>query len=292
MDKLKGSIIILLLSLIEGITTLRLKSFSIPDHAIMGEDIELMCNYDMGGDKLYSVKWYRNGQEFYRYIPSDNPSTAVFRSPGINVDEFRSTEEKIFLRNVNLSTTGLYRCEVSGEAPLFQTASQETILVVVNLPEKGPVITGSAPRYQVGDLLNVSCYSLNSRPAAKLKWYINGEEADPGLLDGEHITMNGNGAGALETSQLDLRMRLNEKHYQRGMAGDLKLKCTATISTIYWKSNEESVQVVRKHTEYSQYKSQVWTSESIINSISGGPPLSSTSFHLLMAALIFILRVY
>ncbi len=24
--------------------------------------------------------------------------------------------------------------------------------------------------------------------------------------------------------------------------GDLKLKCTATISTVYWKSNEESVQ--------------------------------------------------
>ena len=24
--------------------------------------------------------------------------------------------------------------------------------------------------------------------------------------------------------------------------GDLKLKCTATISTVYWRSNEESVQ--------------------------------------------------
>ena len=33
----------------------------------------------------------------------------------------------------------------------------------------------------MGVLLNVSCYSLNSRPAAKLKWYINGEEADPGM---------------------------------------------------------------------------------------------------------------
>jgi len=27
--------------------------------------------------------------------------------------------------------------------------------------------------------------------------------------------------------------------------GDLKLKCTATIASIYWKSNEESVQGVR-----------------------------------------------
>ena len=30
--------------------------------------VELVCNYDMEGDKLYSVKWYRNGQEFYRSV--------------------------------------------------------------------------------------------------------------------------------------------------------------------------------------------------------------------------------
>ena len=24
-----------------------------------GEDIELVCKYDLEGDKLYSVKWYR-----------------------------------------------------------------------------------------------------------------------------------------------------------------------------------------------------------------------------------------
>ena len=40
----------------------------------------------MEGDKLYSVKWYRNGKEFYRHIPSDNPTTAVFRQPGLYVD--------------------------------------------------------------------------------------------------------------------------------------------------------------------------------------------------------------
>ncbi len=29
---------------------------------------------------------------------------------------------------------------------------------------------------------------------------------------------------------------------QHFINGDMKLKCTATISTVYWKSNEESVQ--------------------------------------------------
>ena len=58
----------------------------------------------------------------------------------------------------------------------------------------------------------------------------------------------------LETSTLELRFRITDKHYRRA---DLKLKCTATIATIYWRSNEESVQIVRKQTEYSQYRSQV-----------------------------------
>merc|ERR1712013_948902 len=96
---------------------------SIPSHAIKGEDVVLECSYDLQGDSLYSVKWYRNGQEFYRYIPTDKPSTVVFRKPGLIVDEYKSRETHIVLHNVDLTTTGKFRCEVSGEAPLFQTAT-------------------------------------------------------------------------------------------------------------------------------------------------------------------------
>ena len=46
----------------------------------------------------------------------------------------------------------------------------------------------------------------------------------------------------LETSVLGLWFKVRDKHFKQG---DLKLKCTATIATIYWKSNEESVQGVR-----------------------------------------------
>ncbi|XP_023323626.1 uncharacterized protein LOC111697752 [Eurytemora carolleeae] len=265
MMNLKCVISLFFLFSAKGVLSLRLVSFSVPDHAIQGEDIELICKYDLEGDKLYSVKWYRNGQEFYRYIPTDSPSTVVFKQEGLNIHELKSTESQLIIRNVNLMITGLFRCEVSGEGPLFNTASQETVLVVVDLPDGGPLIKGSYPRYQVGDELNVSCSSPNSLPAAQLKWYINGEEADPGSLSNLKIHRSRDG---LETSQLDLRFGLTEKHYRKG---DLKLKCTATIATIYWKSNEESVQIVRKQTEYSQYKSQVWTSESIIKSISGSP---------------------
>ena len=48
--------------------------------------------------------------------------------------------------------------------------------------------------------------------------------------------------GTNETSTLGLRFKVRDKHFKHG---DLKLKCTAAIATIYWKSNEESVQGVR-----------------------------------------------
>lgn len=263
MNPFLNSILSVILFSLKG-TALRLESFYIPDHAIQGEDVQLSCNYDLEGDKLYSVKWYRNGQEFYRYIPSDNPSTAVFSQPGLYIDEFKSTETKIFLKNVDLMTTGLFRCEISGEAPLFPTASQETILIVVDLPDDGPIISGSVPRYHVGDHLNISCISPNSVPAAKLKWFINGEYADSEFVHQYEVESNRFG---LQTARQDIRFKITENHLRKG---DLKLKCTATIATIYWKSNEESVQIMRKQTQFEKFKSEIWSSDSIMRSISEG----------------------
>ena len=41
--------------------------------AEVGRDISMSCEYRMskeGGDSLYSIKWYRDDQEFFRYIPT------------------------------------------------------------------------------------------------------------------------------------------------------------------------------------------------------------------------------
>ena len=37
--------------------------------AEVGEEVALGCNYQMMGDSLYSIKWYRDDREFFRYIP-------------------------------------------------------------------------------------------------------------------------------------------------------------------------------------------------------------------------------
>jgi len=253
------------LLLCSGSSAIRLTEESIPSHAIRNDRVELVCNYDMEGDKLYSVKWYRNGQEFYRYIPTDTPDTTVFPYIGIDVDEYKSTETRIILRRVDLNTSGMFRCEVSGEAPLFQTATSSNIMVVVDLPDEGPEIQGSQPRYHTGDTLTANCTSANSLPAATLRWYINGEEATPRtLIHYPALEV----PGGLYTSVLGLKLKVRDKLFSK--SDDLKIKCTAAIDTIYWRSNEESIQGLSERS-YLNVRDNGW------NSVSAAIPIRSSS---------------
>jgi hypothetical protein len=48
--------------------------------------VRLECHFDMNGEALYSVKWYKDGYEFYRYVPRDHPPAQVFDLNGIYVN--------------------------------------------------------------------------------------------------------------------------------------------------------------------------------------------------------------
>ncbi|GIY59521.1 ig-like domain-containing protein [Caerostris darwini] len=103
------------------------------------------------------------------------------------------------------------------------------------LPTEGPSITGGRSKYRIGDTVYVNCTSSKSKPAATLRWYINDELA---TVDNElehSTTLHSDG---LETSSLSLKFMVNELHFRRG---NMKLKCTATISRVYTMSNEELV---------------------------------------------------
>ena len=65
--------------------TLRLLKIDVPAHALVTTEAELKCDFDMEGDMLYSVKWYKDDLEFYRYVPNDTPKLQIFPQRGVKV---------------------------------------------------------------------------------------------------------------------------------------------------------------------------------------------------------------
>lgn len=65
---------------------LSLTTVRIEGHAMLGNDSTLECHFDLQGETLYSVKWYKDGQEFYRFLPRDRNPVQLFPMKGVDVD--------------------------------------------------------------------------------------------------------------------------------------------------------------------------------------------------------------
>ncbi|XP_064548553.1 uncharacterized protein beat-IIIa [Drosophila montana] len=230
-----------ILVLIDITSSLTMTEVKIPNHIMRLKSALLGCRYSLDGESLYSVKWYKDGHEIYRYVPRDKPPGQAFPLPGVNIDLRNSSDTQVMLRRVTLQTSGLYRCEVSGEAPAFNTVSESETMTVVVTPNHGPKISGGQPRYQIGDTVRVNCTSAPSKPVCHLSWLINGEPAQKQhLKQYDKIVM---GRDSLEMARLGLEFRVRGYHFKNG---DMKLKCVAKISSLYWQSNEESVESDRQ----------------------------------------------
>ncbi|XP_035207420.1 uncharacterized protein LOC118182209 [Stegodyphus dumicola] len=70
----------------KGIWCLRLVSLHVPTKVVVGDEIKLSCGYDLEGDTLYSIKWYRDEIEFFRFVPRDKPPGQFFPLQGVRVD--------------------------------------------------------------------------------------------------------------------------------------------------------------------------------------------------------------
>ncbi|RZF33048.1 hypothetical protein LSTR_LSTR017323, partial [Laodelphax striatellus] len=65
---------------------LKLVRVGVPQYKLRGELAVLECHYELEGDSLYAVKWYKENEEFYRYVPKSNPPQSSYRVDGIKVD--------------------------------------------------------------------------------------------------------------------------------------------------------------------------------------------------------------
>ncbi|BES93342.1 Hypothetical protein NTJ_06151 [Nesidiocoris tenuis] len=220
-----------------------------------GDDAVLRCLFDLNGDALYSVKWYKGSRELFRYMPREIPSVKVFPVNGLYdlvIEKSKSNGTHLFLKKVTINLSGRYSCEVSADAPSFRTAFASGDMNIVVVPSSFPVIQGMKPRYKLGDTLEVQCVSKSSRPAANLSWSLNGK-----MLDSEYVKQTNvkkDSENGLETSISTLMLVLHHHHF---VGGRIKVKCTASVHNIYWKTTENSAEEEKpKDAEPSTYRSK------------------------------------
>ncbi|XP_050526091.1 uncharacterized protein LOC126896936 [Daktulosphaira vitifoliae] len=240
----KFQVLWILYFFVYNVFCLKLTELKIEQHTLVGNSTRLECKFDLQGEKLYAVKWYKDGDEFYRYLPGETPQVQVFEMTGVHVDEMESTAGTVVLRPLELSSSGRYRCEVSAEAPFFQTVTDHSSMLTVAPPEEGPRISGGQDKYKPGDIVDVNCTSGRSKPAVQLAWYINGEQVNSSHLRGPYTEYVGR--EGLMVTTLGLRFVVGLQHFRnpahqiRRHDRDMRLKCVATLGTVYWKSKEQS----------------------------------------------------
>ncbi|XP_012534219.1 uncharacterized protein LOC105835462 [Monomorium pharaonis] len=197
------------------------------------ERVLLKCEYDLGGKDLYSVTWNKDGQEFFRFMPGSPTPKRPQNISGLYIDLNQSDHQHVTLLGPNtrkgkVDLAGSYGCEVSSEAPSFETDYREANMSVAVPPKSPPVLEGMRPSYKISDILQAECTSGLSYPPAVLTFILNDKEVNRALT--KDLRGGGNIEGRLiSTTRLGLTLRLERHHFS---GGSLTLICQSTLPGI------------------------------------------------------------
>uniref|UniRef100_A0AAR5PYJ6 Ig-like domain-containing protein n=2 Tax=Dendroctonus ponderosae TaxID=77166 RepID=A0AAR5PYJ6_DENPD len=215
----------------------------IPEAVRLRDTVSLQCNYDLEGETLYTVKWYKGSNEFYRFIPKEHPDSKVFPLPGIYVDVSESTPNEVVLRNVELDVTGKYNCEVSSDFPSFDTKVGSAFIYVVDPPEEDPLLVIDKHLVDMGDYIKANCSTYPSHPASNISWYLNGKNVLPRFVKKLEVTPEFlTGKRKYYRALSGVEIEVTESTFQDGKA---ILSCVATIFKIYKGEKKETLEDAR-----------------------------------------------
>ncbi|XP_014255720.2 uncharacterized protein LOC106670153 [Cimex lectularius] len=219
-----------------------LEGLQVPEEGLLGGLVILECRFRLGHKPLYSVKWYKENEEIFRFMPDTRPNTKSFHIPGLRVDEFKSDMHKLVLVNLTGNATGSYKCEVSTEGPSFETVYEVANLTVLAFPDRDPVVTTDKYIYGLGEYIFANCTSGSSFPATSLKWFLNGIKMDKSCVSEEGVIDIGNGR---------YRSFSRIKFRSRGDPGRLTLSCVGKITKTTKPTKTRLVLTVERPAKYN-----------------------------------------
>ncbi|XP_050685936.1 uncharacterized protein LOC126980279 [Eriocheir sinensis] len=163
------------MSMMKGVSGVQVHSVKVPNPGVQGRPAKLECVWSAGDRGFYSVRWYKDEEQFYSFVPKNKPQVKVDHDiRGVSVELNKSDERVVSLRGLQLESEGVYRCEVMSESPYFESSFASSNLTVVALPE-APTLSGLRNSYRVGETMNVICTAKDTRPPALLTFYMNTE---------------------------------------------------------------------------------------------------------------------
>ncbi|XP_063704191.1 uncharacterized protein LOC134833703 [Culicoides brevitarsis] len=231
-------IVILLSHAIKSSIGLHLTGIAVPTIADVRDSVSMSCSYNLGSDKLHSVKWYKDDREFFRYAPYQEQQVMMFPAVGVHLTkepydpyECGRTKCRITLDNLSVGSTGTYKCEVSGDAPTFPIVFEASNMTVIALPRIDPVISGLGYRYEIGDFVVANCTSDISFPPAILNWYINDIRAPHEWVQVLREQVSVADGFRVYSRSLELRFRLFRKLFDENNSR-IKLRCVSNIREV------------------------------------------------------------
>ncbi|XP_043282309.1 uncharacterized protein [Venturia canescens] len=218
-------ILLLMLQLLfvqeQQVGALKIRRLIVPTFTYSSKKAHLECRYDLESDTLYSVTWYKDNEEFYKYEPKARQNQISHPVEGVKLNHHASDGQKVILEDVNLQSRGVYKCDVIADASNFPSVQAEALMEVVVPPRTSPRITGEEKIYASGDILTLNCTSDKSYPAARLTWFINGQKVEPdSVITNEH--------DELLSTVSSLRLELGPHHLS---AGRINVRCEAVVET-------------------------------------------------------------
>ncbi|XP_020287759.1 cell adhesion molecule 2-like [Pseudomyrmex gracilis] len=218
------ALVLLVMLLRQEVAALKLLHIKVPPYTLRGKDATLECRYDVEADNLYGVTWYKDNEQFYKYEDKGNPKKhRTFDVAGVKVNSNLSDSQQVTLEHVNFNSSGTYKCEVNAEAPSFNSVSDQAEMEVIAPPKKRPAITGEEKVYATGDVLALNCTSDKSRPAARLEWFVNGEQVRENVPS---ITLKDDAGLYLTVSSLLLGLEPGHLTHDK-----INVRCKATVQS-------------------------------------------------------------
>ncbi|XP_024945981.1 uncharacterized protein LOC107272902 isoform X2 [Cephus cinctus] len=186
----------------------------------------MLCSFNLESDTLYTVKWYKGLQEFFRYVPKEMPHITVFGPLASKVDITHSNQHNLILKDVQHDLAGRYRCEVSADAPSFHTELLSSYMHVVTLPQGNPSIHVEKLRYAVGDTVRGNCTVPPGNPTSNVTWTVNEHRVNSSFLS----NISANTGENLQITIAGLDFEIIPDSFSNGR---LHITCRANLFHLY-----------------------------------------------------------